>query len=103
MLSAKAKHPNCAYKWMDWIISPKVNAQVAEYFGEAPSNAKACDETSDKNFCDTYHATDEGYWKNIALLDHAHRAVPRRPYGREVRALRQVGPGLDRDQGLRRR
>ncbi len=23
MISAKAKHPNCAYKWMDWIISPK--------------------------------------------------------------------------------
>ncbi len=26
MVSAKAKHPNCMYKWMDWIISPKVNA-----------------------------------------------------------------------------
>ena len=42
MVSAKAKHPNCAYKWLDWIVSPKVNAQVAEYFGEAPANAKAC-------------------------------------------------------------
>ena len=26
MVAAKAKHPNCMYKWMDWIISPKVNA-----------------------------------------------------------------------------
>ena len=26
MVSSKAKHPNCMYKWMDWIISPKVNA-----------------------------------------------------------------------------
>ncbi|MGV9245680.1 ABC transporter substrate-binding protein [Streptomyces sp. NPDC003710] len=67
MLSAKAKHPNCAYKWMNWIISPKVNAQVAEYYGEAPSNIKSCDETSDPAFCDTFHATDESYWKDIAF------------------------------------
>jgi putative spermidine/putrescine transport system substrate-binding protein len=65
MLSAKAKHPNCAYKWMDWIVSPKVNAQVAEYFGEAPANSKACAETSDKNFCATYHAGDEQYWTKV--------------------------------------
>ncbi|MEU9783214.1 ABC transporter substrate-binding protein [Streptomyces phaeochromogenes] len=65
MLSAKAEHPNCAYKWMDWIISPKVNAQVAEYFGEAPSNAESCALTTDKNHCTTYHASDESYWKNV--------------------------------------
>jgi putative spermidine/putrescine transport system substrate-binding protein len=65
MLSAKAKHPNCAYKWFDHIISPRTNAQVAEYFGEAPSNARACDLTADKNFCRTYHASDEPYWKKV--------------------------------------
>ncbi|MFJ9680625.1 ABC transporter substrate-binding protein [Streptomyces sp. NPDC101194] len=65
MLAAKAKHPNCAYKWLDWIISPKVNAQVAEYFGEAPSNAKSCAETADKNHCAIFHAADEAYWKNV--------------------------------------
>jgi putative spermidine/putrescine transport system substrate-binding protein len=67
MLSAKAKHPNCAYKWMNWIISPKVNAEVAEYYGEAPANIKSCDVTSDPAFCDTFHATDENYWKDIAF------------------------------------
>jgi spermidine/putrescine-binding protein len=65
MVAAKAQHPNCAYKWMDWIVSPKVNAQVAEWFGEAPANAKACAMTSDKKFCDTYHAADEPYWTKI--------------------------------------
>jgi putative spermidine/putrescine transport system substrate-binding protein len=65
MVAAKAKHPNCAYKWLDWIVSPKVNAQVAEWFGEAPSNSKACQETSDKKFCDTYHAADEPYWTKV--------------------------------------
>jgi putative spermidine/putrescine transport system substrate-binding protein len=65
MVSSKAKHPNCAYMWMDHIVSPKANAAVAEWFGEAPSNAKACDLTSDKTFCATYHAADEAYWKDV--------------------------------------
>jgi putative spermidine/putrescine transport system substrate-binding protein len=65
MVAAKAQHPNCAYMWMNWIVSPKVNAQVAEWFGEAPANSKACQETSDKKFCDVYHAADEPYWKDI--------------------------------------
>jgi putative spermidine/putrescine transport system substrate-binding protein len=61
MLSSKAKDPNCGYLWMDYITSPKPQAQVAEYFGEAPANQKACDYTSDKSFCDTYHAKDAAY------------------------------------------
>ncbi|MEU5989518.1 ABC transporter substrate-binding protein [Spirillospora sp. NPDC047418] len=65
MVAAKAKHPDCAYKWLDWIVSPKANAQVAEWFGEAPANAKACRETSDKSFCDTFHATDENYFSKV--------------------------------------
>ncbi|MFE0099795.1 ABC transporter substrate-binding protein [Streptomyces sp. NPDC059009] len=65
MVSAGAKHPNCAYKWLDWIVSPKVNAQVAEYFGEAPSNEKACAETADKKHCAVFHADDAAYWKRV--------------------------------------
>jgi putative spermidine/putrescine transport system substrate-binding protein len=61
MISSKAAHPNCMYKWMDWITSPKVNAQVAEYFGEAPAQTKACDHTTQKDFCDIFHATDEKF------------------------------------------
>jgi len=65
MVAADSKHSNCAYAWMDWITSPQVNAQVAEWFGEAPANLKACDFTSDKNFCDTYHADDKAYSDKI--------------------------------------
>ena len=61
MISSKAKHPNCMYKWMDYIVSPSVNAQVAEYFGEAPAQTLACQHTSDKTFCQTYHALDQSY------------------------------------------
>ncbi|MEU7086979.1 ABC transporter substrate-binding protein [Streptomyces achromogenes] len=93
MVSSKAEHPNCAYKWLDWIVSPKVNAQVAEYFGEAPANSRACAETADKNFCATYHAADEGYWKKIAFWNtpieqclDGRRDVTCVPYAEWVRA-----------------
>ena len=66
MVSSKAKNPNCMYQWMDWITSPEINAQVAEYFGEAPAQTKACDFTSDKTFCETYHATDSAYAEKIS-------------------------------------
>ncbi len=65
MIAAKAEHPNCMYKWMDWIISPKVNAQVAEWFGEAPAQSLACEQTADKSFCTTYHAADKAYSDGI--------------------------------------
>ena len=65
MISSKSKHKTCAYKFIDHIVSPKTNAAVAEYFGEAPANRKACAETSDKNFCATYHAADEDYFSKV--------------------------------------
>ena len=40
MISSKAQHPNCMYMWMNHIISPEAIAAVAEWFGEAPSNAR---------------------------------------------------------------
>jgi len=42
MMSAHAKHPNCMYKWMAWVSTPKVQAEQAVYFGETPANTKAC-------------------------------------------------------------
>jgi putative spermidine/putrescine transport system substrate-binding protein len=65
MISSKAKNPNCAYMWMNHIASPAANAGVAEWFGEAPSNAKSCDLTADKNHCATFHAADDAYWEDV--------------------------------------
>lgn len=65
MVSSKAKHPNCAYKWLNHIISAKANAGVAEWFGEAPSNAKSCALTADPNHCSTFHADDEDYFSKV--------------------------------------
>jgi putative spermidine/putrescine transport system substrate-binding protein len=65
MIAAKAKHPNCMYQWMNWITSPTVNAQVAEWFGEAPAQTKACEKTEDPTFCEQYHALDADYAAKI--------------------------------------
>ncbi len=64
MVSSKTKSPNCAYAWLDHIISPEANDAVAEWFGEAPANAKACD-LATEGFCDTYHAGDQAYSDQI--------------------------------------
>jgi putative spermidine/putrescine transport system substrate-binding protein len=65
MISSEAKNPNCMYKWMNHIISPKANAEVAEWYGEAPSNAKSCDLTATDNHCEIFHADDETYFEKV--------------------------------------
>jgi putative spermidine/putrescine transport system substrate-binding protein len=67
MLASKAAHPNCMYMWMDWIISPQANAQVAEWFGEAPANAKSCAETEVKDHCKIFHADDQAYFDQVSF------------------------------------
>jgi putative spermidine/putrescine transport system substrate-binding protein len=65
MISSEAAHPNCMYMWMNWIIEPKANAQVAEYFGEAPAQELACEKTANPNFCAEYHAEEPNFWKRV--------------------------------------
>jgi putative spermidine/putrescine transport system substrate-binding protein len=65
MVDAKSPHPNCAYQWMNWVTKPDVQAQIAEWFGEAPANTKACALTTDPAHCETFHAEDESYFKKI--------------------------------------
>jgi len=64
MVGSTSQHKNCAYAWLDHIISPEANAAVAEYFGEAPANPKACDIASEGH-CETFHAGDEDYAAQI--------------------------------------
>ncbi len=65
MVHAKAKHPNCAYLWLNWITKPDIQFQVASYFGEAPANLKACDEKGGKEHCATFHASDTAYYDQL--------------------------------------
>jgi putative spermidine/putrescine transport system substrate-binding protein len=77
MLSSQAKHPNCMYEWMNYVLEPPVQAQIMQWFGEAPANSKACDSQTvvaagkklglppDPNFCEKYHAADPAFWKRV--------------------------------------
>jgi putative spermidine/putrescine transport system substrate-binding protein len=66
MINSKTTHLNCAYKWLDYIVSPSVNAQVASWFGEAPANSKACALTpADQTNCDIFYAADDAFWKDV--------------------------------------
>lgn len=57
MLSAKSQHVNCAYKFMNYVSTPKVQAEQAIYFGETPANPKACDAMNaiEAGSCEKYH------------------------------------------------
>ena len=42
MLHVDAPHPNCAYLWMEHSLDPKVQGDVAAWFGSVPAVPDAC-------------------------------------------------------------
>ena len=42
MLAADAKHPNCAYAWMQHSLDPRLQIALAEWFGSVPVVPAAC-------------------------------------------------------------
>lgn len=42
MMEADAAHPNCAYMWLEHSIQPKVQGDVAAWFGSNPAVPAAC-------------------------------------------------------------
>ena len=70
MMAAKAPHPNCAYMWMRYISTPKVQAEQAINYGETPDNKLACGYMNQMQpgSCDQYHANAPiSYFRSIAL------------------------------------
>jgi putative spermidine/putrescine transport system substrate-binding protein len=69
MIAKNAAHPGCMYRWMDWMISPETNAKATIFWGEAPVSPQACEaaEAIAPGHCDTYHATDEAYFADVAF------------------------------------
>ena len=95
MVSSTAKDVTCAYKWLAYISTPAVNAQVAQYAGEAPANEQAC-ALAARGFCTAYHADDKAYWQNVYYwttptahcLDDSGRACV--PYSQWVVAWNRI-------------
>lgn len=42
MMHVNAPHPNCAYKWMEWSLNPKLQGDLAAWFGSVPAVPAAC-------------------------------------------------------------
>jgi putative spermidine/putrescine transport system substrate-binding protein len=42
MMHVKAPHPNCAYMWLQHSLEPKVQGDVAAWFGSVPAVPAAC-------------------------------------------------------------
>jgi putative spermidine/putrescine transport system substrate-binding protein len=68
LMATKAPHPNCAYKWMQWVSTPTVQAQQAISFGETPANSQACPVMNQlqAGSCAGYHADQpDAYFASI--------------------------------------
>jgi len=55
MMHVNAPHPNCAYMWMEHSLSPKVQGDLAAWFGSVPAVPAAC--TGNELLTDTGCAT----------------------------------------------
>lgn len=42
MMHVNAPHPNCAYKWMEHSLAPKLQGDLASWFGSVPTVPAAC-------------------------------------------------------------
>jgi putative spermidine/putrescine transport system substrate-binding protein len=65
MINSKTQHLNCAYMFINHITGAEANAQIAEYFGEAPGNSKACALTTAADHCEIFHAEEDEFWSNV--------------------------------------
>ncbi len=65
MINSKTKNLACSYAYIDHLTSPEVNAQIAEWFGEAPGNSKSCGLTADPEHCTIFHADEDAFWEDV--------------------------------------
>jgi putative spermidine/putrescine transport system substrate-binding protein len=65
MIRKDTPNINCSYLWLNHVVSPEVNAQIAEYFGEAPANQKSCALTKNADHCSVFHAEETDFWSNV--------------------------------------
>ncbi|MFT4435976.1 ABC transporter substrate-binding protein [Caballeronia sp. 15715] len=82
MMHADAPHPVCAYKWMNWSLNRKLQADLAEWFGSNPVVAGGCDQKAvgGSNFCaaNGYNRFDQiHFWKTpVANCGLKSKCVP---------------------------
>lgn len=82
MMHADAAHPNCAYKWMEHSLNPKLQGDLAAWFGSVPVVPAACtgnallgDEGCQTNGADDFDKI--YFWKTpVAQCGEGKECVP---------------------------
>lgn len=69
VIARDAANVRCAYQWLDWILSPEVNAQAAEWSGAAPVSEEACALTTSPTHCEDYRSFDTAFWETVYYWD----------------------------------
>lgn len=69
VIARDAAHVRCAYQWLDWMLSPEINAQAAEWSGAAPVSEAACSLTTSTTHCEDYRAFDADFWETVYYWD----------------------------------
>jgi putative spermidine/putrescine transport system substrate-binding protein len=64
MLSKNAKHPICAYKYMNYVTKPDVQAKVIDVTGYSPANLKTCEVIGAED-CKNLHVRDTKFYDSI--------------------------------------
>jgi spermidine/putrescine-binding protein len=64
MLNTHARHPNCAYAWMNYATSPAVQKQVVAVTGYSPANLKTGALLGPKESA-ALHITDLKYFNSL--------------------------------------
>ena len=93
MMHVEAKHPNCAYMWLEHSLNPKLQGDLSAWFGSVPAVPAACkgnkllgDEGCERQGFDEL--------RQDLLLAHAGHQV--REPERRLRAVPPLGVGLHR-------
>jgi putative spermidine/putrescine transport system substrate-binding protein len=64
MVSATAAHPSCAYQWLEWTASAKVQEQASAWTGLAPADPGACTGEAQR-VCADYHVGTSQAFKGL--------------------------------------
>ena len=90
MLHANAPHPNCAYLWMDNMLNPEIQAEIAAWSGANPSVSGACqaDDRLGEEGCseDGYFTFDDVYFWRTPLSECGDGSRDCVPYSEWVSA-----------------
>lgn len=92
MLHSEAKHPVCAYKWMNWSLTPKVQGDVAAWFGSLPVVPEGCKASSllGEKGCETngFNYFDKiAFWKTP--IAEGGKFVPYSRWTQDLKKLQQ--------------